>query len=58
MVDEEEFESNRIRYHYSEQIISHVEEAVDKVMTRIRDQQFPFDGSLEERIIDLANSKK
>lgn len=58
IVDEEEFESNRIHYHYSEQIISHVEETIDKVMTRIRDQQFPFDGSLEKRIIDLANSKK
>lgn len=58
LVDEEEFDINRVRYDYPESVISEVWQTVGEVKQRIRLQQFPFDGSLERRLIELSELEK
>ena len=58
LVDEEEFDINRVRYDYPESVISEVWQTVDEVKQRIRLKQFPFDGSLERRLIELSKLEK
>ena len=52
--DEEEFDINRIRYGYPDALVEQVWHTVAEVKRRIEHQQFPFDGSLERRLIELA----
>ena len=57
LVDEEEFDINRVRYGYPDSLIEQVWQTVDDVKNRIQHQQFPFDGSSERRLIELAQEK-
>lgn len=54
LVDEEEFDINRVRYGYPASLIEQVWQTVDEVKNRIQHEQIPFDGSLERRLIELA----
>jgi protein associated with RNAse G/E len=54
LVDEEEFDINRIRYGYPNKLVEQVWHTVAEVKRRIEHQQFPFHGSLERRLIELA----
>ena len=57
LIDEEEFEINQVRYGYPDSLIEQVWRTVDDVKNRIRQQQFPFDGSLERRLIEFAQQE-
>lgn len=57
LVDEEEFDINRVRYGYPDALVGQVWHTVAEVKRRIQHQQFPFDGSLERCLIEIAQEK-
>jgi len=56
VVDEEEFEENRIRLNYPNDLAAYARQALSDLQERIRQNVFPFDGSLEDEIARIAAS--
>ncbi len=55
VVDEDEFESNRLRLQYPEELSDYARESLKKLRERVENKQFPFDGSLDEEIRRIAS---
>ncbi len=47
VVDEDEFASNAIRYAYPDDLIVRARHELTNLQERVRDQLFPFDGTIE-----------
>lgn len=54
LVDEDEFTVNRVRFSYPEEVVTTVWNTIEDVKRRIEIKAFPFDGSLEQRLVTLA----
>lgn len=54
LVDEEEFAANQVRFGYPDDVVTHVWNTIEDVNQRIEINAFPFDGSLEQRLMTLA----
>ena len=54
LVDEDEFAINRVRFGYPDDVVTHVWNTIEDVNRRIEINDFPFDGSLEQRLLTLA----
>lgn len=57
LVDEEEFEENRVRFGYPDDVVIYVWNTVEDVKRRIEIGAFPFDGPLEQRLLTLAKEQ-
>ncbi len=57
LVDEEEFAVNRVRFGYPDDVVAHVWNTIADVKRRIDSGAFPFDGSLERRLLTLAKEQ-
>lgn len=55
VVDEDEFEENRIRLNYPDELVAYARRALEKLQERTRRKNFPFDGSLDARIRRIAS---
>ncbi|MCT4775743.1 MULTISPECIES: DUF402 domain-containing protein [Exiguobacterium] len=57
LVDEAEFAVNRVRFGYPDDVVTHVWNTIEDVKRRIDLGTFPFDGSLERRLLTLAKEQ-
>ncbi len=57
LVDEDEFAVNRVRFGYPDDVVAHVWNTIADVKRRIDSGAFPFDGSLERRLLTLAKEQ-
>lgn len=57
LVDEAEFAVNRVRFGYPGDVVTHVWNTIEDVKRRIDLGMFPFDGSLERRLLTLAKEQ-
>lgn len=57
LVDEEEFKVNQVRFGYPDDVVAHVWNIIADVKRRIDLGAFPFDGSLEQRLLTLAKEQ-
>ncbi|OWA35156.1 hypothetical protein B9G55_10780 [Saccharibacillus sp. O16] len=56
VVDEDEFESNRLRLRYPEALSQYARDSLTSLRERVEKRQFPFDGSLDEEIERIARA--
>ncbi|MEJ8303437.1 DUF402 domain-containing protein [Saccharibacillus sacchari] len=54
VVDEEEFEDNRRRLNYPDHVAAYARQALHDLQERTRRKAFPFDGSLNDKIAQIA----
>ncbi|WP_445002765.1 DUF402 domain-containing protein [Exiguobacterium alkaliphilum] len=57
LVDKDEFKVNRDRFSYPDDVVTHVWNTIEDVKRRIELGKFPFDGSLERRLLTLAKKQ-
>lgn len=57
LVDEDEFVANQVRFGYPDDVVTHVWNTIEDVNRRIDLGKFPFDGSLERRLLTLAKKQ-
>lgn len=55
VVDEDEFEENRRRLNYPDELVDYARRALEKLQERARRKKFPFDGSLDALIRRIAS---
>ncbi|OWR27720.1 hypothetical protein CDO73_21250 [Saccharibacillus sp. O23] len=55
VVDEDEFESNRIRLRYPEELSQYARDSLKSLQERVEKKRFPFDGSLNDYIRHIAS---
>ena len=57
LVDEDEFAVNRVRFGYPDDVVTYVWNTIEDVNRRIDLGKFPFDESLERRLLTLAKEQ-
>lgn len=54
VVDEDEFEENRRKLSYPDHVVAYARQALNDLQERTRQRLFPFDGSLNAKIAQIA----
>ncbi len=55
VVDEDEFETNRLRLRYPDEVSAYARESLAALRERADTRQFPFDGSLNDDLYRIAS---